>query len=262
MQVCIIWQDIRMVVIYPNPLGCCSTGRRRPRRCSVKIDIHASCFFMNFQYIHRAIKCPAGPTSASKRWKSAGMRFGRAAALDISGCRRSSDGLASSHQPEIFGEAVQPGRDGTDGGGKEAIFQRARWDLLYVVGHCRVVVMVLMRAQLGAEQVLVRKCAATPSSSSHSQSEADRAPELVRMVVHAGANGLEIGDLGSVALLLLFSSLSTPLQRVLLDVDDHATAVPRQGSPLLCIPSLVLAVHGQETKDHQVKKGPNNRQPH
>lgn len=83
MQVCIIWQDIRMVVIYPNPLGCYLTGRRRPRRCSVKIDIHASCFFTNFQYIHRAIKCPAGPTSASKRWKSAGMRFGRAAALDM-----------------------------------------------------------------------------------------------------------------------------------------------------------------------------------
>lgn len=69
----------------------------------------------------------------------------------------------------------------------------------------------------------------------------------MRMVVHAGANGLEIGDLGPVAVLLLLSSPSTPLERVLLDVDDHATAVPRQGSSLLGVPPLVLAIHGQET---------------
>lgn len=107
--------------------------------------------------------------------------------------------------------------------------------------------MVLMGAQLGAERVLVLKRASAASSSSHSQSEADRAPELMRMVVHAGANGLEIGDLGPVAVLLLLSSPSTPLERVLLDVDDHATAVPRQGSSLLGVPPLVLAIHGQET---------------
>lgn len=182
------------------------------------------------------------------------MRFGRAAALDmcvqrlVTGCRRSSDGLAASHEPEVFCEAVQPGRDGADGGGKEAVFQSARRDLLYAVGHRRVVVMVLMGAQLGAERVLVLKGAtAASSSSSHSQPEADRAPELMRMVVHAGANGLEIGDLRPVAVLLLLSSPSTPLERVLLDVDDHATAVPRQGSSLLGVPPLVLAIHGQET---------------
>lgn len=229
---------------------------------SAKIDIHASCFLTKFLYIHQPFKRPArviqrhflaSRKSQEMSKKSAGMRFGRAAALDmcvqrlVTGCRRFSDGLAASHEPEVFCEAVQPGRDGADGGGKEAVFQSARRDLLYAVGHRRVVVMVLMGAQLGAERVLVLKRATAASSSSHSQPEADRAPELMRMVVHAGANGLEISDLRPVAVLLLLSSPSTPLECVLLDVDDHATAVPRQGSSLLGVPPLVLTIHGQES---------------
>ncbi len=124
-----------------------------------------------------------------------------------------------------------------------------------MVGHCRVVVMVLMRAQLGAEQVLVRKCAATPSSS-HSQSEADRAPELVRMVVHAGANGLEIGDLGSVALLLLFSSLSTPLQRVLWMWMIMLLRFPAREALSSGIPSLVLVFMVRKRRTTRLRKAP------
>lgn len=261
LSLCIIQNTNRLIryqdgIILSKPTQVLLKRAKKAQvKFSAKIDIHASCFFTNFLYIHQTWSnvISRGPGNAKK---SAGMRFGRAAALDmcvrrwVTGRRRSSDGLASSHEPVVFCEAVEPGWDGADGGGKEAVFQCARRDLLYAVGHRRVVVMVLMGAQLRAERVLVWKRAtasSSPSSSSHSQPETDRAPELMRMVAHAGANGLEIGDLWPEAVLLLLSSPSIPLERVLLDVDDHATAVARQGSSLLGVPSLVLAVHGQET---------------
>lgn len=135
----------------------------------------------------------------------------------------------------IVCEAVEAGRDRANWRWEEAVLQGAGGDLLDLVGD-RVKVLGV---QLGAEGVLLGD---------------DAAGEVVRAVAHARADGLQVRY---VALVALPSMLG-----VLLDVNDHAVAVPRQRGPLLRIPPLILTVHGQEAKDHQVQEGPDDRQAH
>lgn len=59
---------------------------------------------------------------------------------------------------------------------------------------------------------------------------------LMGPVTHAGTNGLKVCYFGLVPWPTMLG--------VLLDVDNHAVAVPCQGRPFLSIPPLILTVHG------------------
>ena len=99
--------------------------------------------------------------------------------------------------------------------------------------------MEVLRGELGAEGVLMCRRAAAV---------------LLRAVAGTGAYGLQVRHVRLVP--------GPALPRLLGNVDDHAVAVAGQGRPLLGVPPLVLAVHGQEPEDHQVEEGPDDRQPH
>lgn len=81
---------------------------------------------------------------------------------------------------------------------------------------------------------------------------------VVRAVVHARAHRLQVGHLRPVWL----SSSPAPLQRFVLDVNNHAVAIPSEGRTFLCVPPLVLAVHSQKTEHDQVQEGSDDCQAH
>lgn len=78
----------------------------------------------------------------------------------------------------------------------------------------------------------------------------------MRVVVHTGADRLQVGHLRPVRL----AALAAMVQRLILDVDDHAVSVPGEGGAFLSVPPLVLAVHCQKAEHHQVEEGPDDRQ--
>jgi len=160
------------------------------------------------------------------------------------------DGFPSPHELVVVREAAEARRHRADGRREKAVFQGARRDLLDPVGNR---VKVLIGIQLRAERVLMGEGAAEASHPSPG------AAEVVRVVVHAGAYRLQIGHFGPV---WLAAAPPAPLQRIVLDVDDHAVPVARQRGALLGVPPLVLAVHRQEPEHHQVEEGPDDRQAH
>lgn len=160
-----------------------------------------------------------------------------------------SDGFPSPHELVTVGEAVEARRHRAHGRGEEAVFQGAGRDLLDPVRNR---VKVLIGIQLRAEGVLVGEGAAEASHPPPG------AAEVTRAVVHAGAHRLQVAHLRPVRL----APPPAPLQRLVLDVDDHAAPVAGQRGPFLGVAPLVLAVHGEEAEDHQVEEGPDDRQAH
>lgn len=159
------------------------------------------------------------------------------------------DGFPSPHELVIVCEAVKARRHRADGRREEAVFQGAGRDLFNPVGNR---VKVLIGIQLWTEWVLMGEGAAQASHPS------PRAAEVMRVVVHTGADWLQISHFRPVRL----APPPSPRQRFVLDVDDHAVPVAGQRGPFLGIPPLVLAVHSQEAEHHQVEEGPDDRQAH
>ena len=160
-----------------------------------------------------------------------------------------SDRFPSPHELVIVCEAVETWRHRADGRREEAVFQGAGRDLLDPVGNWA---KVLVGVQLRAEWVLMGEGTAQTSHPS------PRAAEVMWVIVHTGADRLQISHLRPVRL----PPLPATRHRLVLDVDDHAVPVAGERGPFLRIPPLVLAVHSQEAEHDQVEKGPNDRQAH